>query len=36
MTSWSKLSYQDLTFEVIKLYVDSEEIPHSELRGRTL
>ncbi|SSD60044.1 probable Threonine synthase [Saccharomycodes ludwigii] len=31
-SQWSKLSFQDLAFEIMKLYISSKEIPHEDLR----
>jgi threonine synthase len=30
--SWSRLSFQDLAVEVLKKFIDSEEIPHEEMK----
>lgn len=29
---WSKLSFQDIAFEIMRLYIDPEEIPEADLR----
>ncbi|KAL6939231.1 threonine synthase [Hanseniaspora osmophila] len=31
-SQWSKLSFQDLAFEIMKLYVNESEIPHADLK----
>ncbi|SCU78026.1 LANO_0A01882g1_1 [Lachancea nothofagi CBS 11611] len=33
LKQWSQLSFQDLAFEIMKLYISSEEIPETDLKG---
>ncbi len=33
MSKWSKLSFHDLAFEILSLYIDRDDIPAADLRG---
>ena len=33
LSQWSKLNFQELALEIMKLYISSEEIPESDLKG---
>jgi threonine synthase len=33
LDAWSKLAFKDLAFEIMKLYIDPNQIPHADLKG---